>query len=251
MPGFSGQGKVLVGTRQANGTPGLLRWLGNAGQFDLNIEEDNEERNESYSGSRLPLRKLVRGRKGTITVKWDEFSKDNMALGLIASVTTVAAAGAVAGYAFPTGAVVGNILAVPHKNLSAVAVKDSTGVPKTLTLDTNYRLDAFAGTAELIDITTGGPYVQPFKMDFTPGGYTKIGALNQAAQDLYVRFDGVNTDDGSRIIADIYRTRWKPLKNLVLVGDNYADFECDITVLNDPTKTASSADGQFFSIVTP
>lgn len=251
MSGFSGQGKVLVGTRNANGTPGLLRWLGNAGQFDLAIEEDSDERNESYSGNRLPYRKLTRSRKGTITAKWDEFTSDNMALGLFASVTAVSAGSAQTGYAFPTGAKVGNILAVPSKNVSAVALKDSTGTPKVLVADTNYRLDPFAGNVELLDITTGGPYTQPFKMDYTPGAYTKIGALNQAAQDIYVQFVGINTDDGSRIIADIFRTRWKPQKTFTFIGDNYADFECDITVLNDPTKASTSADGQFFSIVTP
>lgn len=249
MSGFSGQGKVLVGLRNVDGTPGLLRWLGNASKCSLTVEEDSEERNESYSGNRLPHRKLTRGRKGTLSIILDEFSNDNMALGLVASVTTVAAAGAIAGYTFPVGAKVGNILAVPHKNLSAVAVKDSAGAPVTLALGVNYTLDAFAGTAELIDITTGGPFTQPFKMDFTPGAYTKIGALNQASQDLYVRFDGINTDDGSRIIADIYRTRLKPVKELPFITDNYVDFEIEGTVLNDATKSASSADGQFFSLV--
>jgi hypothetical protein len=251
MSGFSGQGKVLIGTRNADGTPGLLAWLGNASVCTLTVEEDSEERNESYSGSRLPLRKLTRSRKGTLAMKFDEFTNDNMVLGLAASKTVVAPAGAVAGYAFPAGAAIGNFLVVPHKNVSAVALKDSTGAPKTLTLNTNYRLDAFAGSMELIDITTGGPFVQPFKADFTPGGYTKIGALNQAAVDRYIRFDGINTDDGSRIVADIYRARIKPIKEFVFIGDNYVDFEMEGTVLNDPTKLAASADGQFFSIVTP
>lgn len=251
MSGFSGQGKVLIGTRNANGTPGLLAWLGNASVCTLAVEEDSEERNESYSGNRLPLRKLTRSRKGTLSIKFDEFTNDNLVLGLAASKTVVAAGAPVAGYAFPAGAAVGNYLVVPHKNLSAVALKDSSGAPKTLTLDTNYALDAFAGSFELLDIVTGGAYVQPFKADFTPGGYTKIGALNQAAVDRYIRFDGINTDDGTRIIADIYRARIKPIKEFVFIGDNYQDFEMEGTVLNDPTKTSAGADGQFFSIVTP
>lgn len=250
MPGFSGQGKVLIGARNANGTPGLLRWLGNASRFTLAIEEDSEERNESFSANRLPLRKLTRSRKGTLSIVFDEFSSDNNALGLCASVTAVAAGSAVTNYTFPSGAKVGNILAVPDKNLSAVTLKDSTGSPKTLVANTNYRLDAFAGSAELLDITTGGPYVQPFRMDYTPGAHTKIGALNQAAADVYVQFVGTNTDDGSRIIADIFRSRLKPMKDFEFIGEGYKDFEMEGTVLNDPTRVASSADGQYFSIVT-
>jgi hypothetical protein len=251
MSGFSGQGKVLVGLRNTNGTPGLLRWLGNANTFTFTPTEDTEQRNESFSGNRLPLRTLTRSRNGALAIKFDEFTNDNLALGMVASVTAVSAASQITGYTFPTGAKVGNFLTVPHKNLSGVVIKDSSGSPKTLTADTNYRLDAFAGTAELLDITTGGAFVQPFKADFTPGAYTKMGALNQAAPELYVRFDGVNTDDGSRVIGDFYRVRMKLMKEFVLISDNYVDFELEGSLLADPTKAANSADGQFFSLVTP
>ena len=250
MPGFSGQGKVLIGLRNSNGTPGLLRWLGEASVCTLTLDESVAERNENFSGQRLPYRRLTQSRKGTLAIKFDEFTTDNTTLGLAATVTTVAAGSPVTGYTFPTGAKVGNYLAVPHKVLSSVALKDSTGTPKVLVADTNYRLDAFAGTAELLDLTTGGPYVQPLKMDFTPGGYTKIAALNQASTDLYMRFDGINTDDGSRIVADIYRVRLKPMKEFVFIGNDYFDMEFEGSVLADPTKTAGSADGMFMSLVT-
>jgi hypothetical protein len=251
MSGFSGQGKVLVGLRNSNGTPGLLRWLGNASVFTLAPSEDTEERNESYSGNRLPLRKLTRSRKAALSIKFDEWTNDNLALGMVASVTAVSAGSQITNYTFPTGAKVGHSLVVPHKNLSGVAIKDSSGSPKTLTADTNYRLDAFAGSAELLDITTGGAFVQPFKMDFTPGAYTKMGALNQSAPELYVRFDGINTDDGSRVIGDFYRVNMRLMKELVLISDNFVDFDLEGSLLADPTKAANSADGQFFSIVTP
>ncbi len=251
MPGFIGQGKVLVGLRQASGLPGLLRWLGNSPKFSMQLDEDTAQRNESYTGSRLPFRKATKARTGTISAIFDEMSNDNLALGLFASITAVAPGSPVVGQVFPTGAKVGNVLPANGKNLSALAVKDSTGAVKTLTSGVNYIGDLFAGTAELIDITTGGPYIQPFKLDYTPGAYTKVGAFNQASQDLYVRFDGVNTDDGSRIVCDIFRNRLKPLKEFVMIGDDYHDFELSGQMLADPTRAAAGADGQFFSIVTP
>lgn len=248
MSGFSGQGKVLVGLRQANGQPGLMRWVGNASKCTLVLTQDDAQRAESFSGNRLPYRQMTKTRKGELTIVFDEFSTDNLALMTIAAVTTVAAGAPVTNYAFPVGAKVGSYLVPPAKNLTGVAVKDSSG--KTLALDTNYRLNPFSGSAELIDLTAGGAFVQPFKMDYTPGAYTKVGAFNQPTSELYVRFEGVNTDDGTAIVADIYRARLKPVKDIMLIGEDYHDFELSGSVLADLTRQAASADGQYYSINT-
>lgn len=249
MSGFSGQGKVNVGFRQANGQPGLLRWIGNASKFVLSLTEDDSQRSESFSGNRLPYRQMTKTRRGELSIIFDEFSKENLALMSIANVSEVPAGNAVQDYAFPIGAKVGNILAAPAKNLSLVSVQDSGAA--TLAVGVNYLLNAFAGNVELINLTTGGPFVQPFKMDFTPGAVTKIGAFNRAVQDVYIQFEGINTDDGTPIVADIYRSRLKPAKEFAFINDDYADFELTGSVLADLTRTASSAEGQFYSITLP
>jgi hypothetical protein len=250
MPGFSGQGKVEIGTAQTvNGIlqPGLLRWIGNAAKFSVQMDEKASQRNESFSGSRLPFRRLTQSRAGKISISFDEFNKDNNALALVASVTQVSAGTAVTAYAFPTGAKVGSVLAPPAKNLTAVAVKDSAGTPATLVAGTDYDIDLFSGSVTLKNL---GAYVQPFKMDYTPGAITKVGALNQAATDLYIRFNGINTDDGSRLVADLFRCRLSPTKEFQFIGDDYQDFSLEGDVLVDVGRPASSADGQFFTLVT-
>lgn len=249
MSGFSGQGKILVGPRLVSGHPGLMRWIGNASQAKLTLEEDAEERNESYSGNRLPNRRLTRTRKGTLTLVFDEYSTDNIALAKLATVTAVASGSAVVGYTFPTGAKVGSFLMAPGaKNLSAVAIKDSAGSPATLVAGTDYNLNAFAGSVELLNL---GSYVQPFKMDYTPGAFVKIGALNQPTTEMFVQFDGINTDTGEKIVADIYRVRFKPVKDMDLIGEGYEDFELEGTVLADLTRQYNSADGQLYNIAKP
>lgn len=255
MPGFLGQGKVLVGARLGSGLPDILRWIGNAPRFEITLEEDVVERNESYSGNRLPLRRATRSRQGSLAITFDEFSKENMAIALNAVNTLVAAGGAQTNV--PLAATVGNpakvgdTLALPAKNVSAVVIKDSTGAPKTLTLNTNYALDAFAGTIEILNLTTGGAYVMPLTADFTPGQVNVVGAFKNPSFEAYIRMDGINTDDGSRVICDVYRTRISTARAFGLIGDDFNDFELSGTVLADLTRLAGSAGGQFFSLTLP
>lgn len=249
MAGFSGQGKVLIGTAQVvNGIrqPGLLAWLGNAKTFKINHEEQTSQRNESFTGSRLPFRRLAQGRTGTVDISFDEFTKDNMALALIGAVTQVVAGSAVVGYNFPVGAKVGSVLAVPGKNISAAALRDSAGSPITLSPATDYELDAFCGTFTLKAI----PGTQPYRADYTPGAFTKIAAMNQPAQEVYMRMDGINTDDGSRVIVDIFRARLSPISGWDAISEDYVDFDMQSALLADTGRAANSADGQFYTIVT-
>jgi hypothetical protein len=156
----------------------------------------------------------------------------------------------VTNFNFPTGAVVGDSLILPAKNVSAVTVRDSTGSPKTLP-GGQYELDAFAGSITLNDLTTGGPYVQPFKADYTPGAVNVIGAFKLLATEVYIRMDGVNTDDNSRVICDVFRTRLSPSRQMDLINNDFNDFEVAGSVLADLTRSASSAGGQFYSLTLP
>lgn len=251
MAGFSGQGKVYIGTAQVvSGVrqPGILAWVGNAKTFKINQEEQSSQRNESFTGSRLPYRRLAQGRSGTIDISFDEFTEDNMALALLGAVSQVAAGAAVVAYPFPTGAKVGSVLAVPAKNISAAVLKDSAGAPATLVAGTNYDLDAFAGTFTLKNL---GAFVQPFKADYTPGAFKKIAALNQPVQEVYLRMDGVNTDDGSRAIVDVFRATLAPISGWDAISDDFVDFEMQAQILADTGRAASSADGQFYVISRP
>jgi hypothetical protein len=245
---LSAQGRIEIGTAQiVNGIrqPGLLRWLGNASIGTISQDEKSSQKKESFSGQRLPYRRSIEGRSGKLMVKFDELTNDNLALGMMGAVTTVSTGTAVTGYAFPTGAKVGDILALPAKNVSAVAVKDSAGTPATLVLNTNYTLDPVAGSVELLNL---GAFVQPFKMDYTPGAYVKISAFTTASPEMYLRFNGVNTDTGEKIMADFYRARPNSFKSIELISDTIFDFDMEFDLLVDSGRAITSADGQFYNI---
>lgn len=247
MPGFSGQGKIRVGTRLSTGLPGPSRWLGNASKFTLGQNEDTVERKESYTGNRLPHRKMTRGRGGELSITFDEWTHEGAAWALLGATTTVAAGAAVSNWVAPTGFVQGDTILLPHKNVSAVTVIDSSGSPKTLPTG-QYTLDAFAGSIELDDITAGGAYVQPFKVSYTPGAVSVIGGFKLLAPEIYVRLDGINTDDNSRVIVDVFRARLSPARQVDFISDDFADFELQGATLADLTRASNSAGGQFYSI---
>jgi hypothetical protein len=252
MAGFSGQGKILIGTAAVGAggirVPGLLRWVGNGTVITPGLQEDVEERNESFSGKRIPHRRLVRGRTGSLNIGFDEFSPENLAFVLGGTLTAVAAAVAVTGYTFPSGAKLGDVLSVPAKNISAAALKDSAGSPATLVAGTDYEVDSFAGTFTLKNL---GAYVQPFKADYTPGAHRKIAALNAGVQELYVQFVGTNTDDGSRVVADFFKVRFSPVTELPLINEGFADFALEGDILADQARSASGSEGQFWCMSLP
>jgi hypothetical protein len=246
MPGFSGQGRVLIGTAQLVGgirQPGLLRWIGNASKFEVAIEEQTAQRSESFSGTRSPLRRITKSRGAKLDVVFDEFNSENLALALGATVTQVSTGTAVTNYNFPTGARVGTTLALPAKNVTAVTVTDSAA--GNLVLGTHYTLDAANGAIELLSL---GSFVQPFRANFTPGAHTKVGALNVPTTEVFVQLQGINTDDNSRVSVDVFRVKLTPAKMMSLINDDFADFNLDGEVLADTARSLASADGQLFAV---
>lgn len=252
MSGFSGQGLVSIAERLPSGLPGVFIEFGNADTFELGLTEESVERTESMSGQRLPYRKMTKSRGGTLKLKGDEFNSKNFARAVIGKIVDVAAGAAVVGHVLPLGMVVGDIYALPGKNITAntVTVKDSTAVAKNLALNTNYSFDSLSGEIKLLDIATGGPYTQPFKADFTPGAHRAIGAFQDTSKEFFVRLKGINTDTNERGITDVYRVKINPTKALALINSDFLDFELDCTVLADLTRTTDQAGGQFFGFFT-
>lgn len=251
MPGFSGQGKVYIGTSMIQSgirQPDDLVWIGDASEFRIKMDVQSAQRNESFTGLRQPHRTLIKSRSGSLMVKFDEWNASNLALALNGSSAAVAAGTAVTNYTYTVGKRVGSILVLPAPNVTAVVVKDSTGAPITLVAGVDYRLDAARGTIEILRLQA---FVQPFKVDFTPGAHTKVGALNTATRELFVRLDGVNTDDNTTVIANCFRIKLSPAKELALINNDFNDFELDGDLLADTGRAFDSADGQFFNIVLP
>jgi hypothetical protein len=247
MPGFSGQGIVSLAPRLPSGLPGIFRDFGNAEIFELGLNEDSVERNEHMTGKRLPYRKLTRSRSGSLKLKGDEFNAKNFELAVVGLISAVAAGSAVTDFVLPSGIVVGDTVALPAKNVSAVSVEDSTSVTAKVLPEASYEVDPLSAEIKFLNLTTGGPYVQPFKANFTPGAHRAIGAFQGAAQEYFIRLKGINTDTNERGVCDVFRVKISPTKAIALINADFLDWELDMQILADLTRQSDAPGGQFFA----
>lgn len=250
--GFSGVGLVNIHARTGIGGKGIGRFIGNCPKLDIKFSPKSVERQESMTTLRAPLRRMTQTTSATIELVTDEFNKKNFALAVNARIDDVAAdLTTTFNVVFPAGAALGDVLSAGKYNINTVVVTDSTGSPKTLVLDTNYSLDPFSGDIKLLDLTAGGPYVQPLKAAFKQGAVTVMAGLAVPAVDLWVSMNGVNADTGQKGVLDCYRVRFDPAQAISFINNDYQDFALTGTVLQDTTKLANAVGGQNFAFAVP
>lgn len=248
MAYFSGQGRVFLAARDNNGNPLALRWVGNVSDLKVSLNTETIEHKESYSGQRLTDLQLIKSKDGEVSCTLEDFSVENLELSLYGT-TTSSTGGTVTAEALPTGIVAGETRLLANPFVSNVVIKDSSGTPKTLPA-TQYTVQANQGAIAFNDITTGGPYTQPFKVDYTYGSRKAVAMFRSARPEVWLRFDGVNTADGNKpVILDLYRVAISPTKDLSMIADDLQKFELSGRVLADLTKVNDTVLGQFGRLI--
>lgn len=249
MSGYSGQGKVSLGFRLASGLPDVMRWLGNASVFQLGQSADRVERKESFSGNRNPYRAMTATRGGTIKITFDEWNNDNMRWIAQGDVQQVAA-GNFEDWVAPTSATkAGDQIMLPWRDITIAenGIKDSASSPVTIA-QTKWKITEGKTGVELLE--TLAVITAPLKLTGSYAAHQVMGAFNMANSEVFVRFEGTNTDTGEWEIVDVFRVRLDPAKQVDLINnDNFADFELDGTMLLDSTRVASGPGGQMWQVM--
>ncbi|URI06627.1 hypothetical protein MW290_12040 [Aquincola tertiaricarbonis] len=184
---FSGVGIVTMYERNADGTPKAGFDLGEAPVFKLTQQAPNVEMNTTRSADRGVAFRMAQSKGASLEIQLKTLNDFNLELITSGVWTETAATAAVVGWSAPADLVVGNVIKLPARNVSAVTVKDSTGGGAKVLPAASYELDAVGGTIKLLDITTGGPYVQPFKADYTPGAVKVLGGLKATDKEYNLR----------------------------------------------------------------
>lgn len=251
---YSGQGSLLMAVRDpVTGNPLGFLPVGNVPELTLNIEVSKFEHKESESGARLVDLSLVTEKKGTFEFTLENLSIDNLTMGLWGTQATVAGGSVTTGS--PESIVLGKFqagarYALQNPKVSAVILKDTTGtttyVRQNLPATTgDYILDDVNGTIEPV---AGGAIATAtvatgvtVKAEYTFAGYTKVDAFTQAAApERWLRFQGINTIDNSRVIVDLFRAQFDPLTGYGLINEELGSVTLAGTLLADSTRVTGS-----------
>ena len=248
MAYFSGQGRVYIGARDAAGNPAGLAFVGNVPELKVSLSVETLEHQEAQSGQRLTDLQLIKTKKGEFACTLEELSSGNLALALYGHSTTVAA-GTVTGEALPNPVTAGHLYPLAHQNVSAVQIQDGSSPPKPLPA-TQYQVHARHGSVLILDATTGGPYVEPFTVDYAFGAAQSTAMFTRPLPERWIRFEGLNTADANReVVIDLYRVAINPAKELSIITDELLKFELSGQVLADLSKPTDGELGQFGRLV--
>ncbi len=248
MPYFSGQGRVYIGARDSAGNPQGLNFVGNVPELKVSLSVETLEHQESTSGQRLTDLQLIKTKKGELACTLEELIAVNLSLALYGT-TVEQTSGTVTGEALPNPAAAGSLYLLAKQNVSSVVIKDSSATPKTLPAG-QYSLNAKHGSMSITDKTTGGPFVEPFKIDYAYGAAQSTALFTQPLPERWVRFEGLNTADSNReVVIDLYRVAINPAKELSIITEELLKFELSGQVLADTLKPANGDLGQFGRIV--
>ena len=249
MAYFSGQGRVYIGARDTNGNPAGLTFVGNVPELKVSLSVDTIEHQEAQSGQRLTDLQLIKTKKGEFACTLEELIATNLALALYGSTTTITP-GTVTGEVLPHPVTPGSLYPLAMQNVSAVQIQDSDPTtPKTLP-SSQYNVHAKHGSVVVLDATTGGPYVEPFTVDYAYGAAHSTAMFTRPLPERWIRFEGLNTADANReVVIDLYRVAINPAKELSIITDDLLKFELSGQVLADLTKPVGGELGQFGRLV--
>lgn len=248
MSYFSGQGRVYIGARDAAGNPLGLSYVGNVPELKVSLSVETLEHMESTSGQRLTDLQLIKTKKGEFACTLEELIAVNLGLALYGT-TIEQTSGTVTSEVLPNPVTAGSLYLLAKQNVSSVVVKDASATPKTLPA-AQYGLNAKHGSLVINDTTTGGPFVEPFKVDYAYGAAKSTALFTQPLPERWVRFEGLNTADGNReVVIDLYRVAINPAKELSIITEELLKFELSGQVLADMSKPVGGDLGQFGRLV--
>jgi hypothetical protein len=241
---FSLQGRLYSAIRNpTTGRPGALTDLGNVSKAESTLTPTISDKFDSRSGLRVLIGRLMKERKGELNMTMDEITLENLALALFGAQVPVVG-GTVTAEVFPAGLVVGDSVALAKQGVSALVVTDSAVTPAVLVAGTDYKL---VGSIVTMLTVTG---TQPFKAAYTYAAQTIVTMMTSVKPpERYIVFDGLDTNEGVGVHAELYRVQFLPAKTFSLIDPDWGGFDMTASVLYDELNADDTDFGGFGRVV--
>ncbi len=250
-----GQGKVYLDTINATTKlpMGKSRWIGNVpnGGLTFSFNTEQYEHQESYTGNRLTDKVVELGKMLEGTLRIEDLNKDNLAVFLYGTGTTVAGATITdeAKKAYP-----GYSFALDHINLTSFTSLEPAPTGTAYVAGTDYTVDLKAGR---VHIVSGGAITAADGTNvlatYVAGAYDRTVAFSTNNTEYWLRFDGVNNADNDKpVVCEVFKTRFALPSNFDLFSTEIISLEMAFKGLYESTLDGVTAyDGGFFRIMKP
>ena len=241
---YSGQGIMMLATRDANGAAEGFRNVGNVSELTLNIDNTVFEHKESSTGARGIDLRIQQEVNAQVTAVLESITAENLAVAIVGGSTANAASSVVAEN---VTAYEGKTVALEHMDVSNVVVNGSGGTP-THVENTDYTVNPEHGSLNIISSANGGSITDAstIEVNYDYADYNTVEALTQAAPERWLRFEGLNTAKGNEpVVIDIFRFQADPLNDFPLINDEIAQLTLEGSALLDANRTVGS---QYFEV---
>lgn len=235
-----GQGRVYLAERLPNGDSKTLRWVGDVSEASLSLSTEEFTHKESYSGQRQEVRKINTGKSGEVSLKFHEFSQENLALLLLGEHSKISS-GTITGEALPSEIKASDRIALAHVKVSNVEING-------MTENTDFVVDKNFGAIEFLKDKSGNTET----VKYSYGEVQNVAMLTGNPKDLFLRYEGVNlAEENEWIMLELYKINFNPTDALALVNNDnaLAALNAKAKVLADTTKKGDSILGRFGRIV--
>lgn len=223
-------GDVYLGTRDANGNPVNLQYVGLTDELKISFKEDVKQLKDA-SGALVNTVRLVP--EGSISISTRDLNSDVLAKVLRGNKVIVPAAEDV-DFEILGGVKAGQIIPTGHLRISNV-------VPTGVTAD-KYAVHADNGSFLFNADVTGD---MSFKLDHD--AYEAVGLLQNSASDNSLYFEGLNLANNQPVNLQLFKVRLSAAKEFSLLGTDFAKLPLEGDLLKDTAKPIDAQFGQYGS----
>ncbi len=230
-----GKGELLFDRFDANGVRTGYMPLGNCNSFGITLNDDVLKMFSSQNAAAGLYKQVTKSREVVIDITANEFSIENMALGLMGDQTTLSqTSSAVTGEVLTTSVELGRVYKAAGRNLTGVVITQGT---VTLSATTHYTVfDASAGLIRFASASAAGiTTATTATIAYTRAALTSLNVVLGATK---TKIEGgllfvPDPTTGPQYDIEVYRCAVTPGGTLGFISDNFGEFGLKLGALDD------------------